>query len=244
MATGILQRKFMSTSAKEILDVLDDCARAFTFPVMDNGYVYPAGTQLRAYADGSHWAISIQVLGYFSLDPSIGLFIDTFGSCLMHTTPQDPFHCSHAIWPIDNASEPWLDPREPEFIINSATQVLLRGVQVTIPQDLASYSGFGIELQQPPDVQPFELARYLAARHPDEMRATSAEMRAHVPSTLRELVQLEDWLHPDLAGGELPSETSTFTMLADALANNDVTRYRSCDAANTHWSNWPGGGTL
>jgi len=34
---------------EEILSILDDCCDAFTFPMLDNGYVYLAATRLSLY---------------------------------------------------------------------------------------------------------------------------------------------------------------------------------------------------
>jgi hypothetical protein len=48
----------------EILKQLDKCAKEFTFPMLDNGYVYPAGTKLTAYRDEKHWVIIIEVIGF------------------------------------------------------------------------------------------------------------------------------------------------------------------------------------
>ena len=36
-------------TAGQVLGVLDRCAKAFTFPVLDNGYVYLAGARLSVH---------------------------------------------------------------------------------------------------------------------------------------------------------------------------------------------------
>jgi hypothetical protein len=53
------------------------------------------------------------------------------------------------------------------------------------------------------------------------------------------LLRLTAWKHPDISGGETPSQNPCFQSLARAVAANDATAY-SCPEAeyNTHWSNW------
>ena len=48
----------------EILSQLDQCNSDFEFPMLDNGYVYPAGTKLTAYRDDKRWVIVIEAIGF------------------------------------------------------------------------------------------------------------------------------------------------------------------------------------
>jgi hypothetical protein len=51
-------------TAKEILKQFDECANDFTFPMLDNGYVYLANTKLSAYRDDNLWVVIIEVIGF------------------------------------------------------------------------------------------------------------------------------------------------------------------------------------
>ena len=51
---------FARFTIPEILDQLDRCAQAYTFPMLDNGYVYPGAVNLTAYSDIARWAIIIE----------------------------------------------------------------------------------------------------------------------------------------------------------------------------------------
>src|SRR4051812_19259689 len=51
-------------TADEILERLDADAAATRFPMLDNGYIYPADVRLLAYRDAERWAILIEELGY------------------------------------------------------------------------------------------------------------------------------------------------------------------------------------
>ncbi|CAN5384008.1 hypothetical protein BH20BAC1_BH20BAC1_23740 [soil metagenome] len=50
--------------AEEILNQLNKCNSEYTFPMLDNGYVYPAGTKLTAYRDDERWVIVIGAIGF------------------------------------------------------------------------------------------------------------------------------------------------------------------------------------
>ncbi|ARD22194.1 hypothetical protein SJ2017_1891 [Shewanella japonica] len=54
----------MNWKSERILEVLDACAEEFTFPVLDNGYVYLAATRMSAYRSDDEWAIVIEVFGF------------------------------------------------------------------------------------------------------------------------------------------------------------------------------------
>lgn len=71
--------------------------------------------------------------------------------------------------------------------------------------------------------------------------ADESELRRRIPADLPELMRLDHWHHP---GGELPSESTIFRQLADALTTGDVERYAPDMPTNTHWSHWPESGTL
>src|SRR5262249_24913226 len=113
-----------------------------------------------------------------------------------------------------------------------------------VTPDLAEYVQHGISLDLAPRVHVFELCRFLAATHRSQVLATPHERRACVPDDLKQILQLEDWFHPDLAGSEPPSSTETFQALADVLVSGEPSRYRPTGKSNTHWDNWPDGGTL
>ena len=57
-------KKKQEYSAKEILKQLDKCAEDFTFPMLDNGYVYPIHSKMSAYRDEKQWALIIEVIGF------------------------------------------------------------------------------------------------------------------------------------------------------------------------------------
>lgn len=72
----------MPFEADYILSVLESCCDAFTFPMLDNGYVYLAATRLSLFRTASEWAMVIEIFGF---SPRSGLpdtHIHTFASTL------------------------------------------------------------------------------------------------------------------------------------------------------------------
>lgn len=70
----------MKASAREILEVLDQCCEHHRFPMLDNGYVYPAATRLSLFRSSADWAMVIEIFGY---SPRAGIpdtHVYTFGS--------------------------------------------------------------------------------------------------------------------------------------------------------------------
>lgn len=123
------------------------------------------------------------------------------------------------------------------------TTVRLRGREVdapTVEQCLA----VGITTEQADRVAVFELCRYFAETTRDGVLAIGEERTSQVLPGLAQVLLLDEWHHPDLGSGELPSATQTFQQIAEVAASADASNYDTREVPNTHWSNWPDGGLL
>jgi hypothetical protein len=247
---------FQRSREATVLKVLDRCAAAFTFPVLDNGYVYLAATRLTLHRSAEDWAIVIEVFGF---SPRAGLpdiAIYSFGSRLQNRNTAEqyvspdayekyvknnPNNEMRSAFPV--AERDWQDEDNTELLEHDARTVLVRGTPVALPPR-EEYARYGIALSSGNHVHVFELARFLAATHRNEVLATPGERRASVAPELDQLLLLDEWNHPDVAGGVRPSASETFRQLARVLDTGDVREYRPMAPSNTHWSNWPEGGLL
>jgi hypothetical protein len=244
----------MKHNAGQILAILDRCCDAFTFPMLDNGYVYLAATRLSLFRSSEDWAMVIEVFGF---SPRSGLpdtHIHTFASNIHnrrslqdyvsqeaheHYLANNPNNESHFVHPIEEGD--WLDG---ELVADGATLLTLRGRSIAMPSR-AAYQSAGVVLQAPPRVELFELCRVLAHEARDAVLATPRECRINVPAELQLLLTLDEWAHPDFVDDtERPSGSTTFQQLARVLVSGDINEYHPAEAPNTHWSNWPEGGTL
>jgi hypothetical protein len=124
-----------------------------------------------------------------------------------------------------------------------AKEIWVRDRGLALPS-LDEYGRCGIRLQEPPKVQIFELCRWIADVARDQVMATPEERRISVPPEMKQILQLEEWHHPDLLNDERPGTSETFQQLAQILETGDVRLYRPSHPPNTHWRNWPEGGTL
>src|SRR5262249_14828562 len=119
-------------------------------------------------------------------------------------------------------------------------RVLLRRVLLEQP-DLASSTPGGNAMN---DLPIYELFRRLLPHCRDLYHATEDELREIVPADLPQVLRLLEWEHSDAVEEVLPSQTECFPMLAKVLVTGNVSHYKPTKPPNTHWSNWPEGGTL
>lgn len=237
-------------TAQEILAVLDDACRRNCFPVLDNSYVFPAATRLSLYRSTEDWALTIEVFGF---NPRAGMpdtCLYTFGSTIErtktaseYTTPEEfaayvaanPHNEMTFVHPIDS-----LDIGEEEDVIEGSSLVV-RGATLPTPT-LAEIETAGITPSQPPRVMVFELCRWVAIDDRDLVLTTNEERRRNIPAALQQIFWLEEWNHPDLAGGKIASNSQAFRQLAAMLESGNLAPYRPTVPPNTHWSFWPKGG--
>jgi len=123
-------------TAKEILVQLDKCCDDFTFPMMDNGYVYLAGTKLSAYRDDNRWVLIIEIIGFSYRGGGhngITNCLHVYGNCLDYEpgTRNENF-----LYLTGDADDGNTFDEEQEFFLNpEATHFLLRNEKTAIVHD-------------------------------------------------------------------------------------------------------------
>jgi hypothetical protein len=232
-------------SKKDILHQLDHCAGKYTFPMLDNGYVYPIDSRLSAYRDDKRWALIIEVIGFSNRGRghkgiNNGLYI--FGNCLNFTpgTNNDNFIC----FTSDSFDGAAFEQEYEESLNPEVNTILLRGNKIKMPKDIDFYEDQGIELDVPPNVMIWEFLRGTRKEHREHFLATEEEIRERIPEDLPLILRLDDWYHNDLAADENPSEIETFPMIASVLETGNIKLFAPTKKPNNHWSNWPDGGSL
>lgn len=246
----------MDWNSRQILKILDDCCKAFTFPAMDNGYVYLAANRLTLFRSEMEWAIVIEVFGF---SPRAGLpdtSVYTFGSTLNNRkTPEqyvnrkafenylknNPNNEFYSAYPIAEGS--WQDSTNFEMLAEDATELKLRDEVLSLPS-IDIYKTHGIDLQEQGGPRVFELCRFLATTQRERVLGTPQERRTNVLPELQQILQLEEWEHPDIIASQLASGTEAFQQLSEVIVTGDLARYRPSHPPNTHWKNWPEGGSL
>lgn len=240
-----MRDEFRQLSAA-ILRELDQAAERIDFPMWDNGYVAPAGGRLSLFGDGKQWAIVVEAIGWFHRASAYAAFenaVYRFGSdfspelngdvperyqslCVVSEFP------GHPLWDADRELK--LD----------ASYVCPRDTPAWITTDPDLYSRAGIPLFDQRKVSDPDLLRWMVQRYRSFFVASPPELRRGMSRQLPLLLQLDDWHHPDIAAGQLPSDTETFVAAADAVASGDPSFFDVSETPNTDWRNWPEGGTL
>lgn len=245
----------MRITSQEILAILDDEAKNFVFPMLDNGYIYPAAARLSLYRSDTDWAVVFENFGYSPRAGEPDCMITTFASRLSDrkTSQQFVSEEAHSAYLQRNqyCEQRFVRPIEDtaiysedydEFVAPTATSVRLRDQNIALP-DMQALAAAGIE-QQEDRLLVFELARYLAHHYRDLVLATEAERTAHLPEGIDLMRTFDDWRHPDLVKEEWPSATPSFRAIAAMLADEPFEEAAITADSNTHWSNWPEGGSL
>ncbi len=213
--------------------------------MLDNGYVYPAGTKLTAYRDDKRWVIVIEAIGFSYRGGGhngISNCLHVYGNCLNYEpgTQNENF-----IYLTDDANNCSTFDDEENFYLNpDCSSFILRNQIRPLYHDRELYKVCGIEIEDPTRINAFEFLRLLDAIHHDELVATENEIRERIPGDIPKIIELHDWFHPDVVNGELPSKNETFIQIAEVLQTGNINHYRPTHESNTNWKNWPEGGTL
>lgn len=234
-------------SAQQILDQLDGGAEDFSFPMLDNGYYYHGDQRLTIFRDEKRWAMLIEVLVYNNHEygiEGITVWTHTFGNCIL--TPKLYDNDNYFQLARDAEEQTFIESDEPpySYVNPDARTFLIKGDAFPIVSDPDHYRAKGIALEYEPKISPVEFMRGFIPELSRFFWLTREEMSKKIPVDIPVLMTIDEWHHPDLVNGENPSDMETFRQLAEVIVTGDKTLYRPIEAANTHWRNWPEGGTL
>ncbi|WP_370425301.1 DUF7003 family protein [Tenacibaculum dicentrarchi] len=232
-------------TSKDILKQLDKCAEGFTFPMLDNGYVYPIHSKLSAYRDEKRWVLIIEVIGFNYRGgghDGISNCLHIFGNCIDTEPGTDN---SIFLYFTDNSPEfPTFDEEYLESLNPDAKTMLLRDKGIEINHNREFYLNKGIELEENDKIFIWEFLRGLEPEYNKEFEATEKEIRERIPADLPQIMELNKWNHPDCADSEIPSNNETFKQIAKVLETGQNKYYKPIEKHNNHWKNWPEGGAL
>lgn len=214
------------SSAREILDALDAYAEKYDFPGFDNMNYDTADARLHAFRDDARWAIVIEELVDW---PGMGgpvSLVFTLGSGAKSKKPFGQ--------PVDPFELPKGERMGGEEDLLPA-RVRVRGQDVEV--DAAAVSKIAPDDENAGNG--FRLLVWLLERHRDAMFRTPQEIAKLVKPGLPEILRLDAWRHPNVYGGEKPSESETFRQIADVLATGDASKYAPTEPPNSgDWKKW------
>ena len=154
----------------------------------------------------------------------------------------NPNNESRFVYPISEGD--WQEDQNCEIVAAGARAFVVRGQRQPIPP-IDEYIQRGITLENPPSVQVYELCRHTGDVARESVLATPQERRINVPPDLTQIMQLEEWHHPNVVNDDdRPSGSETFQQLAHVLTTGNLKLYKPSQPPNTDWRNWPDGGLL
>lgn len=223
--------------------------------MLDNGYLYLAAARLSLHRSDTEWALVFEIFGFSPRSGAPDISVWSFGSRLANRKTQadfvneDGYRNYLRVHAHDDAAffyplgEGWQHRDDLELVTRDAASLTARGKEIAMP-GRDGLRRLGIQPTDPDHLRTFEVCRYVAAIERELVLATHGERRIHVPPDLEEILVLDDWHHPDTVTGQVASETAAFRSIAEVLATGDVGAYDPSEPGNTHWSNWPDGGSL
>ena len=137
---------------------------------------------------------------------------------------------------FDEEEEFYLNPDCKTFLLRDETTALIHGRE--------KYSEAGIVLEDEEKIKAFEFLRLLDKLFHEKLIASDDEIKTRIPADIPKILELQNWHHPDLINDELPSQNETFIQIAKILETGNPGLYQASHEPNTHWVNWPEGGTL
>jgi hypothetical protein len=222
-----------------VLSDLDKHASEFNFPMLDNAYVAFAAGRLSVFVNEDHWALAFEVLGY-SINRAA--FVDdlyAFGDCL----PREGVLTSFSVLTeasqaplIDPATEAWIADWSDWSISSSSDTFRFRPSR-------SEYSSAGIHLEGesgPGSLPQKDVLRFfIAEKMTPSLFLSESELIGELNGCppMRLLLQTESWQHPDVANGEMPSESGSFQSLMKVIAEKSASLFVPGNV-NTSWPVW------
>lgn len=220
----------MSYCGEEILQQLDRCAEQFRFPGFNNMNYHLGTARISAFRSSGSWVILLEEICWWPASEGIVRNLYAFGNCLdekaLAFPGQPAWQQGMVYWP-DSPIECAFD----ECGELSITHLRIRGQSVNIcPEDIAL-------VPEVPE-RGFAVMVHLLDAYREQLLCTPEELRRIVPVELEMLVRLDQWCHPDVYLGELPSQNESFRNLAESLASGDLSRLRPAVQPNVDWRLW------
>ncbi|WP_020539250.1 DUF7003 family protein [Lewinella cohaerens] len=231
---------------KNILEQLDACAKEFTFPMLDNGYVYLIDSKMSILSSSDYWCIIIEIIGFSTrggghdgINNAVHVFGD-FPTCKPGLQNENFFYFTENVDGVSAFEE------EYHFYLNpQANGLMINGIEYELVHNRDRYLEANISVEDKEQIGIQDFLRLIWPRVHKKPFLKSEDLLKLTHNSLKLMIQLKDWQHPDLANDELPSDTHTFIEIANAFARSNFDSLEDLsNKGNTNWRNWPEGGSL
>ncbi|MDY6901299.1 MAG: hypothetical protein SWZ49_24970 [Cyanobacteriota bacterium] len=216
-------------SKEDILNCFDRAAANLDFPGFDNMNYDMVTARLTGFSNDEDWALTIeQIVSWYSLNGvEPVLMISAFGSRIMINEPFVTY------FPV---KYPLGELEEDEEDIPQSISVMIREEQFTINSS---------EIERNPhlsDYIDFDLIIHLVNNYRTKILATKTEFTKIVPQELTQIIQLDNWHHPDVYNPNsefsMPSKTKSMQMIAEVIVSGNPESYQPYEENNVDWQKW------
>lgn len=217
---------------------LDKHASEFNFPVLDNAYLQYGAARLSAFRGPKDWLIVFEVLSFSTREVDFVNDLYAYGSCLELgglIGEESPFRPS--------PDSPIFDPETNECLADwKKWGIAIDNNVLNFSPSVDDYASAGISIKGdsgPGTLTEADLLRYAVFHVGERLFLKTEALLARFPECkgLSKFVQTTKWEHPDIAGGEKPSENIAIRSLIHALAAGNPSLFDPGEP-NTNWKIW------
>jgi hypothetical protein len=220
-------------SELEILSQLDQYAKDYDFPILDNAHYVLANVRMNVFRNSQEWLIVFEVIAASITQGLIVRQTYAYGNKL-----HSPGHQFTEEVVKDTLDQPWWDSNM-NFILSPWN------FQVFINDELVEYKPSEEDYKKA-DLYPIKIIdplvrtmRIINFLNSSLLLASKQQLLKLCHRRVKHFLQLDKWHHPDVSGGELPSYSVSFQTLATAIVKNNICLYVCASKEdNTHWSYW------
>ncbi|AUS99717.1 hypothetical protein CLI64_04540 [Nostoc sp. CENA543] len=211
----------------EILECLDQAHRNLDFPGFGKINIDMVSARLTGFRNDYYWVLVFEELvhwyGLAGIQPVLA--ITAFSN-----RPDIGNGLFATLYPVEIENED-------DYENTNALHLKIRGESLTVePKSIPKhhYCNFG-----------FNLLVYLLSDYRSQMLATEQELLSIVSHELIQVIQLDNWHHPNVYGWNfaanrhfLPSDAQSMQMIAKVLVTGNPNFYQPCEESNVDWRRW------
>lgn len=222
------------TTSKEILKLLDERAAVFEFPVLNNAHWDYIGGRLRGFRVKDRWALIFEVLVFN--EPELAIVTQLYG----YGPDFGPDQWDHKEMPgIESVPDSPLWDASGCWIVGADVKnVVINGEFYRISCGASLPDSIHLEREDCDSEAAFAraLCRRLGFQRivPLDNAVRSFPQLSHGT----EVFVIGEWDHPDIAAGQLPSDSITLAACAAVLCGESATLDLKGIASNTEWPRW------
>jgi hypothetical protein len=204
-------------SSQQILEFLDRRFDAIEMPCFGNMNIDYISSRLLAFRDDSRWLILFNSIAWCPSGEGLTTILECVGNCVQG---KQGFDSDRSL--ITGRITYDEMPNDYHVTVRGKS-ILLSELNIILHPDLFADHELNIAIA-------------LLKNYREELLASREEYGKFIPDGLTEVLALDEWHHPDW--GCLPSQTESFSLIAEVLFTGNPDLYKPPTNPNTDWRFW------